>query len=53
MAEIQPNDIGLATFADVGDVANLQTNEKEIVAAINEVLANGSGSTGDQMYMEG
>ena len=53
MAEIQPNDIGLATFADVGDVANLQTNAKEIVAAINEVLANGSGSTGDQMYMEG
>ena len=29
MAEIQPNDIGLATFADVGDVANLRTNAKE------------------------
>jgi hypothetical protein len=53
MAEIQPNDIGLATFADVGDVANLQTNAKEIVAAINEVLANGNGSSGEQIYMEG
>lgn len=53
MAEIQPNDIGLATFADVGDVANLQTNAKEIVSAINEVLTNGNGSSGDQIYMEG
>ncbi|MGI6195454.1 MAG: peptidase G2 autoproteolytic cleavage domain-containing protein, partial [Eubacteriales bacterium] len=53
MAEIQPNDIGLATFADVGDVANLQTNAKEIVAAINEVYASGNGSSGEQLYMEG
>lgn len=54
MAEIQPNDIGLATFADVGDVANLQTNAKEIVAAINEVLASGgNGNTGEQLFMEG
>lgn len=54
MAEIQPNDIGLATFNDVGDVANLQTNAKEIVAAINEVLANSEGSiTGEQLFMQG
>ncbi|MDP4117575.1 MAG: peptidase G2 autoproteolytic cleavage domain-containing protein [Bacillota bacterium] len=53
MAEIQPNDIGLATFADVGDVANLQTNAKEIVAAINEVLASGNGSSGVQILNEG
>ena len=54
MAEIEPNDIGLATFADVGDVANLQTNAKEIVAAINEVFACGGGSSaGEQLFMEG
>jgi hypothetical protein len=54
MAEIQPNDIGLATFADVGDVANLRTNAKEVVAAINEVLANSQGTiSGEQLYMEG
>lgn len=40
MADILPGDIGLATFNDVGDVANLHTDAKEIVAAINEVLAN-------------
>ena len=43
MAEIKPNDIGLATFADVSDVANLRTNAKEVVVVINEVLANSSG----------
>ncbi|MFA5629829.1 MAG: peptidase G2 autoproteolytic cleavage domain-containing protein [Dehalococcoidales bacterium] len=54
MAEIQPSDIGLATFNDVGDVANLQTNAKEIVSAINEVLASGGGvSSGEQIFMEG
>ena len=54
MAEIQPSDIGLATFNDVGDVANLQTNAKEIVSAINEVLASGGGSSAsEQIFMEG
>jgi hypothetical protein len=54
MAEILPSDIGLATFADVGDVANLRTNAKEVVAAINEVLANSQGTiSGEQLYMEG
>ena len=54
MAEILPSDIGLATFDDVGDVANLQTNSKEIVAAINEVLASSGGSiTGEQLFIQG
>lgn len=54
MAEIKPNDIGLATFTDVGDVANLQTNAKEVVSAINEVLANSEGSiAGEQLFMQG
>jgi len=54
MAEILPSDIGLATFNDVGDVANLRTNAKEVVAAINEVLANSEGTiSGEQLYMEG
>lgn len=37
MADLHPNDIGLATFEDVGDVNNLQTKAKEIVEAINEI----------------
>jgi hypothetical protein len=54
MAEILPSDIGLATFADVGDVTNLRTNAKEVVAAINEVLANSEGTiSGEQLFMQG
>lgn len=55
MAQIDPSDIGLATYSDVGDVANLKTDAKEVVAAINEVLSGsgGGGFTGEQMYMEG
>ena len=32
MAETHPNDIGLATFQDVGDVAKLKTAAKTVVA---------------------
>ena len=42
MAEIHPNDIGLATFEDVGDVQKLLTVAKNIVAAINELYQNSS-----------
>lgn len=31
MAEIHPNDIGLATFEDVGDVEKLRTEAKKVV----------------------
>lgn len=57
MAEIHPNDIGLATYADVGDVENLKTSAKSVVAAINEIYSNGGGSgdlfTGEQWYVDG
>ena len=55
MAEIHPNDIGLATFADVGDVSELRTAAKTIVSAINE-LCNANGVTpilGEQVYVDG
>ena len=39
MAELHPNDIGLAAFNDVGDVSALQTTAKVVVAAINELNA--------------
>jgi len=64
MAEIHPNDIGLATYEDVGDVATLKTTAKKIVDAINEMYENG-GSTnggssggsasgvGEQKYVDG
>lgn len=48
-----PNDIGLAKHDDVGDVANLNTQSKIIVNAINEVLANAGSSTDDQAYVNG
>ena len=54
MAEIQPNDIGLATFNDVGDVTNLKTNAKEVVAAINELFANSRETASyEQLFVEG
>lgn len=55
MADLHPNDIGLATFEDVGDVANLRTSAKKIVDAINEVYQNGSpaSSLGTQWYVDG
>lgn len=31
MADLHPNDIGLATFEDVGDVSTLQTNAKRLL----------------------
>ena len=37
MAEIHPNDIGLATFADVGDVEKMKTSAKNVVDALNEI----------------
>ena len=37
MADIHPNDIGLATYEDVGDVEKLKTAAKVVVDAINEI----------------
>ena len=50
MAEIHPNDIGLATFADVGDVEKLKTSAKNLVDALNEIYQNGTqgGNFGDK-----
>ena len=57
MAEIHPNDIGLATFADVGDVEKLKTSAKNLVDALNEIYQNGtqggSGGLGQQWYVDG
>ena len=56
MAEIHPNDIGLATFADVGDVAALRTAAKTVVEAINEVYqtgGEGQQNFGTQFYVDG
>ena len=56
MAEIHPNDIGLATFADVGDVEKLKTTAKNVVDALNEIYQNGTqgGSPfGQQWYVDG
>ena len=57
MAEIYPNDIGLATFADVGDVEKLKTSAKNLVDALNEIYQNGTqggGSAfGKQWYVDG
>ena len=55
MADLHPNDIGLATFEDVGDVSALQTNAKKIVDAINEIKETGSSlsSLEDQLYVDG
>ena len=56
MAEIHPNDIGLATYDEVGDVAKLRTTAKTIVTAINELYqggGNSSGSLGEQLYVDG
>ena len=54
MAEIHPNDIGLATFSDVGDVAKLRTAAKTVVDAINELQerlrGNNVASIGDVEY---
>ena len=38
MGNMHPNDIGLATFKDVGDVAKLRTAAKTVVEAINELF---------------
>ena len=55
MADLHPNDIGLATFEDVGDVSTLQTNAKKVVDAINEIKETGSSlsSLEDQLYVDG
>lgn len=55
MADLHPNDIGLATFEDVGDVSALQTNAKKVVDAINEIKETGSSlsSLEDQLYVDG
>ena len=56
MADIHPNDIGLATYADVGNVDRLKTAAKNIVDAINEVYQNCDSDTADtihQLYVEG
>ena len=54
MAEIHPNDIGLATFDDVGDVRKLKTSAKSIVDALNEIYQNGTqNGLGKQLYVDG
>lgn len=65
MAEIHPNDIGLATYDDVGDVLKLKTSAKQVVEAINEIISNNgasggeaggeftSGIFGEQWYVDG
>ena len=61
---IKPGDIGLALAEDLGDVSDLQTVSKVIVAAINELKENGAGGTSngdsngsignfEQLYHEG
>jgi len=50
---VLPNDIGLATATDVGNVANLNTQSKTVVEAINEVLQNAGSAAADQIYVEG
>ena len=45
MADIHPNDIGLATYEDVGDVAKLKTAAKVVVDAINEIYTSGGGTS--------
>lgn len=56
MAEIHPNDIGLATYADVGNVERLRTTAKTVVEAINEIYQTGGGGSSvdtDQIYVDG
>lgn len=55
MAEIHPNDIGLATFADMGNVERLRTSAKTVVEAINEIYQTGGSQSvlGDQLYIDG
>ena len=63
MADIHPNDIGLATYEDVGDVAKLKTAAKVVVDAINEIYTSGGGSSSgsangntqgfEQIYVDG
>lgn len=55
MANIHPNDIGLATYADVGNVERLRTTAKTVVEAINELYQSGGGGSisGEQIYVDG
>ena len=54
MANIHPNDIGLATYADVGNVERLRTTAKTVVEAINEIYqTEGQSISGEQFYVDG
>lgn len=59
MADIHPNDIGLATYEDVGEVTKLKTAAKVVVDAINEIYQTGGGSGGEgyqefeQIFVDG
>jgi len=56
MADMHPNDIGLATFEDVGDVAKLKTVAKTVVGAVNELYQSNDinkKSLGKQLYVDG
>ncbi|MCR4719778.1 MAG: hypothetical protein K5768_09140 [Firmicutes bacterium] len=56
MANIHPNDIGLATYADVGNVERLRTSAKTVVEAINEIYQTGGGGSSideNQFYVDG
>ena len=52
---VEPTDIGLATYNDVGDVSQLRTVAKTVVAAINELKqgADIDPIIGDQVYIDG
>lgn len=44
---MESTDIGLALATDVGDVANLETQSKQLVGAVNEVKAMAEADTGE------
>jgi len=50
---LQSTDIGLVLASDVGDVAGLQTNSKQIVPAINEILSGSGNQALNQLYIQG
>lgn len=56
MSDIHPNDIGLATYEEVGNVQKLRTSAKNVVEAINELYQNGGSIKsilGEQIYVDG
>ncbi|MCR4719709.1 MAG: hypothetical protein K5768_08795 [Firmicutes bacterium] len=52
---VEPSDIGIATYNDVGDVQRLSTTAKNVVDALNEIYAaqQEGDETGRQLYVDG